>query len=53
MTVGKEYKRNNTTYTVIKVNETPNATYITLSKPNGETVAVGKVILKRDYKEVK
>ena len=53
MIVGKQYKRNNVTYTVIKVDETPNATYITMSKPNGKTVAVGKAILKKDYKEIK
>ena len=53
MTVDKQYKRNNVTYTVIKVDETPNATYVTMSKPDGETIAVGKAILKRDYKEIK
>jgi len=53
MIVGKQYKRNNVTYTVIKVDEMPNATYITMRKPNGETIAVGRLILKRNYKEIK
>jgi len=49
----KQYKRNNVTYTVIDVRNDERATYYLLQADNGETVWVGRKVLKEKYKEIK
>ena len=49
MKLQEEYTKNNATYTVIKIDNTDNATYITVKDKNGNTLAYGKKAFKEKY----
>ena len=51
--MNKQYAKGKETYTLVKVNETQNATFYMLRREDGSTFTVGSAILKKEFKEKK